>query len=201
LIYVDTSNNYIDISNNIAPQQPAIIKGKIIQKLRNLNDKQRIIIEVNIYPKHLPQLTNTRIILLIINDTLTNNNKIVQQDDSVLIKAMIRFPPQKIFDYDIDECRYVRNYEASLLGYTGEKNISIVHNFNEFNRIKNDIVKNIESKIDTLFTKQTAEFIKKILLANQSELNPDVKKDFRISGISHILAVSGFHLGIISVVI
>jgi competence protein ComEC len=200
-IYADSTNNYIDISNNFAQQQPAIIKGKVTQTLRKLNDKQRIIIEGNIYPKHLPQLTNTKIILTIINDTLAKYNKIIQQNDSVLIKAAIRFPSQKVFDYDFDEFRYVRNYGASLMGFANERNVSIVRNPNDFSRIRNDIVKNIESKIDILFTKQTAEFIKTILLANQSELNPEIKKDFRIAGISHLLAVSGFHLGIISVVI
>ena len=62
---------------------------------------------------------------------------------------------------------------------------------------------NIRDKIEISLEKSelerpTSEFIISLLLGDRYFLSPDVKKSFSSNGISHILAVSGMHIGILT---
>ena len=56
----------------------------------------------------------------------------LNKGDSVLIRGSIRFPSEKVFEYDFDSKRYVKSKGASLQGYAVEKNISVVPNASKF---------------------------------------------------------------------
>lgn len=49
-------------------------------------------------------------------------------------------------------------------------------------------------KIEKQCGSNTEEFLKGILLGNTSEINDDIKDNFRKSSVSHILAISGLHV-------
>lgn len=52
-------------------------------------------------------------------------------------------------------------------------------------------------RIDGLFPEDTAAFAKALLLGEDSDLSYEVNTDFKISGIRHIVAVSGLHVSIL----
>lgn len=68
-------------------------------------------------------------------------------------------------------------------------------------KLSNSIYLKIEEKLDTLFEKDISSFIKGIVLGDKSNIDEDIQENFRISGISHILAVSGMHVSYIILVI
>ena len=55
--------------------------------------------------------------------------------------------------------------------------------------------------IEQKFDFETAALLKGILLGDKSDMSPKVKADFRDSGLSHVLAVSGLHLTIITAIL
>ena len=55
-----------------------------------------------------------------------------------------------------------------------------------------------ESKLEYLFG-DVSDVVKGFLFGDTSDIDYEVKEDFRAAGISHILAVSGLHVGILSV--
>ena len=55
----------------------------------------------------------------------------------------------------------------------------------------------IEKKLDNLFKKDISGLIKGIVLGDKSNIDEDIEENFRISGLSHILAVSGLHVSYI----
>jgi len=57
--------------------------------------------------------------------------------------------------------------------------------------------KNIDEQIRKIYNPETAGFLRGILLADRSEINYNEKQDFINSGVIHILAVSGLHVGYI----
>ena len=72
---------------------------------------------------------------------------------------------------------------------------------NDIPKLSNSIYLKIEEKLDTLFEKDISSFIKGIVLGDKSNIDEDIQENFRISGISHILAVSGMHVSYIILVI
>ena len=65
---------------------------------------------------------------------------------------------------------------------------------NLFFRITNEIAFNIKQKIDSFMKKEDAAILKGLLLGDTTEIADEVQENFRISSISHILAVSGMHV-------
>ena len=56
---------------------------------------------------------------------------------------------------------------------------------------------NILATIDTLFPEDTAAFAKALLLGDDNDLSYEVNTDLKISGIRHVVAVSGLHVSIL----
>lgn len=54
----------------------------------------------------------------------------------------------------------------------------------------------LEAKIDTLFPKHIG-LVKALILGEKNELRPQIQREFQRSGLSHLMAVSGLHVGIL----
>ena len=68
---------------------------------------------------------------------------------------------------------------------------------NPFFTISNKISLEIKEKIDLVIDKESASIIKGILLGDNSKIEKDIQEKFKISNVSHILAVSGMHVSYI----
>ncbi len=58
----------------------------------------------------------------------------------------------------------------------------------------NSCLLKFEEVIDSILEENKAELLKGILLGDSSNIDEDIKEQFRISSISHVLAVSGMHV-------
>ncbi len=58
----------------------------------------------------------------------------------------------------------------------------------------------IRNRINKFYTSGYSGFLKAILLGEKSSLPPQLRQDFASSGLSHILAVSGLHTGVIALI-
>jgi len=58
----------------------------------------------------------------------------------------------------------------------------------------------IRSRINRFYSSKYSGFLKAILLGEKSSLPPQLRQDFALSGLSHILAVSGLHTGVIALI-
>ncbi len=91
---------------------------------------------------------------------------------------------------------YLKNKEVYLQGWNIKKIILI----NEKKTIKNIIIstkKELLNNINSLFNEDNAAFIKSILLGEREYLSYEQKNLLRNTGASHLLAISGLHMGII----
>ena len=77
--------------------------------------------------------------------------------------------------------------------------ISIVHNDNKpFYYYALSMKQNMLEAINNQLPKSEASFVSAIILGDKSSISYEDKEMFRASGISHIIAVSGFHLTVIT---
>lgn len=61
-----------------------------------------------------------------------------------------------------------------------------------------DLKERLSQQINLLFKQPYAGFIKSVLLGDRQDLTKEIEEDFSISGLSHLLAISGLHLSVIS---
>lgn len=102
------------------------------------------------------------------------------------------------------------DYE-NYLSTKGIAGIINCYKFDEFKIVNNNenyysqfvfkIRKNIDKKIKEIYPEQYADFLKGVLLADRSDIGYEIKSSFVNSGVIHVLAVSGLHVGFISLII
>ncbi len=104
--------------------------------------------------------------------------------------------------------------EFNYKEYLRTKGISGTINLNKINQIKItgidkdyfksfifNIRKEIAKEIDKLYSSQTSALLKGLLLADRSNISYSTKEEFINAGVIHILAVSGLHVGFISLIV
>ena len=69
-----------------------------------------------------------------------------------------------------------------------------------FPSLVNSIRRSIAARIDALQEPKAAGLLKGLLLGDKSEIETETKMDFINSGVAHVLAVSGLHVGFIAVI-
>lgn len=61
--------------------------------------------------------------------------------------------------------------------------------------------RNIIRQIQQVFQPDSAKFMSALLLGEKSELSKEWQEDFRDSGVAHVLAVSGLHMGLLALLV
>lgn len=99
------------------------------------------------------------------------------------------------FNYDnylhsqgISGLLYVNDdYDVKIINWSSSAFQTAIFNARKF----------VDSKINSLHNAQTAGFLRGLLLADRSNIDYETKTEFVNSGVMHILAVSGLHVGYI----
>lgn len=114
--------------------------------------------------------------------------------EGIFLKGRERRNPGE-FDYN----KYLnsKGIPGILISNEGDS-ISILNSqYNYFSSIILNIRKIIDEKLHLLFEPQTAGLLRGLLLADRSEIDFELKTQFINSGVIHVLAVSGLHVGYI----
>lgn len=103
--------------------------------------------------------------------------------------------------------------EFDFENYLNERQIHGLVNINNINELKiisrrtyfiPNFIHNVRKKIDniiiTYHNKNTSALLKSLLLGDRSKIEYETKTDFINTGVIHILAVSGLHVGFISLI-
>ena len=121
---------------------------------------------------------------------------------SVEINGNISRPRNKRNPGEFDYENYLNQKQIhALLSIKDVSNIKIISN-SSFNLA--NIIFGIRKKIDNVFSKyhnkNTASLLRGLLLADRSMIDYEIKNEFINSGVVHVLAVSGLHVGFISLI-
>lgn len=73
-----------------------------------------------------------------------------------------------------------------------------IGDYSNFDALVGRMSENIYLKLSTMLDKRSAGVMRALICADRSTLDSDLSTDFKILGLSHMLAVSGMHLGIIA---
>jgi competence protein ComEC len=199
IIFYNSNNKPLITTNYTFLSQPAVIKGKVKSVLNKKIDTQKIIIDGDFYSRTLPTTYNTSILLTISGQFVKEVD--IQIGDTIIVDAIIRPPREKVFEYDFDEVVYNRSIGTSWIGYSRNDKVFITKNANFIHNTINTCYSGISNQIDNIFSEQVAGFVKAVIFANKTGLSYEDRNRFSLVGVSHILALSGLHIGIISAIV
>ena len=98
-----------------------------------------------------------------------------------------------------DYISYLKQKGILLTGFTDGEKCNIVYSAGSFSSFFLSLRDNLESKIESTYLAQdTKSFLISILLGDKAYINKDDRLTFSDAGVSHIFAVSGLHVSLVS---
>jgi len=138
-------------------------------------------------------------ILLIIKDT--DPNIAPSYGDHINYDGTIFRPLKNKNPYSFNYQEYLENNNIHGLSYLYRADYTITHKSKDLFYYLIVMPRNwIRNRIDRFYTSEYSGFLKAILLGEKSSLPSQLREDFASSGLSHILAVSGLHTGVIALI-
>lgn len=129
-----------------------------------------------------------------------NGKKTFKEGDKVKGVGLVKRPKvntnPRLFNYRL----YLKTQNINLIIYSKDYSISLIskNNLNFLQYHAQLIRKKFLKVLDTALSEENSSMIKSIILGESSYLDKTTLESFRELGISHVLAVSGLHVGIIS---
>lgn len=135
-----------------------------------------------------------------------NNEKCVNTKLILYTKKTESFKPGEIIvvEGEFEKASKSRNYRGfdyrnylkqnKIYGIINSEKIEIKRISKDLHFIFGKIKYNLYKQLGILYEKENLEFLKGILLGEDSNLDEEIKENFRDSSISHILAISGIHI-------
>lgn len=193
---------------SISINHPANHVSKIINKLGN--EKLNISGVVADEPIHYSGKTRFVLSLQKIEETnicgkirvRVNGKFTANYGDRISIYSSIQKPYKNNNPYSFNYKEYLENKGIYATAFIYSNSITIENKSKDLYSIL--VIgprKWLRNRIDNLFSQKYAGFLKAILLGEKDALDKNIKEDFANSGLSHILAVSGLHTGVIALIL
>ena len=97
---------------------------------------------------------------------------------------------------------YLRqNSLYGIINIEDKSNIKVIGNFRNINVFISILKSYLNSSLEEIYNGEYVGFIQSLLLGNKSNLDKEITELFKINSISHVLAISGMHIGIILITV
>lgn len=149
-------------------------------------------IEKSYYDLYQIKVLNVKSFYLYIQ--VGKNTKELEYGDKVKMQAEYKKPSQQRNYGGYDDGQYLKTLKIG--GRVEVQRIDIVakKQLNVILQVANQVNLKVKKGIDTTFDKEKAAILKGLLLGETGEIKEEVKENFRIANISHVLAISGMHI-------
>ncbi|WP_337968292.1 ComEC/Rec2 family competence protein [uncultured Flavobacterium sp.] len=184
-------SNYIHAKT--AFEKPQFITFTLREKLKSNDFNDRYIGIIN----QIENKTNTGRIIVNIQKDSTKNNVIL--GNTIRVKTILQGNTSSKNPNQFDYAKYLENKQIYGQIYCRKSEIAIDKNIKKdiwyySGRLHSRIIKNLEK---AHFSKDEMNVALALILGQQQEISSEIIKDYQYSGTTHVLSVSGLHVGFI----
>ncbi len=211
LLSASFGNIYIEL-NSIKPnaffssihnENDVTISGKINLIELHRSDKIVFYISTDSIRSESFFVIDKLVFLCSVSDTITKLNKIYSElhpGNIISVKGSYYRGRTKRNPGEFDYNKYLLSNNISGILYVNqESDISVIDDDkNQFSDFIFNVRKLIDKKFNELHSKETTALLRGLLLADRSEIDYETKTQFINSGVIHVLAISGLHVGFIA---
>lgn len=177
-----------------AIRMKAIAKGRI-QEISEKSNFTQCIIEGYIDTPHLPRIEHCRILL-----RFTGSRLALKEGMNIQVRGIASNPDKAELRGEFDQMNYLQSKNIQFLIMVKETAIIQSVN-NDIHSSIRFIREWIDIALSRVFPKESVPLVKGIVLGETSDISSDLRNAFALLGTAHILSVSGFHAGIIALMI
>jgi ComEC/Rec2-related protein len=177
-----------------AIRMKAIAKGRI-QELSEKSNFTQCIIEGYIDTPQLPRIVHSRILL-----RFTGSRLALKEGMNIQVRGITSNPDKAELRGEFDQMNYLQSKNIQFLIMVKETAIIQSEN-NDIHSSIRFIRDWIDITLSRVFPKESVPLVKGIVLGETSDISSDLRNAFALLGTAHILSVSGFHAGIIALML
>jgi len=187
------SMNIIGVKGH-AVRFKAIAKGRI-QEISEKNNFTQCIIKGYLDTPQLPRIEHCRILL-----RFTGSRLALKEGMEIQVRGIASNPYKAELRGQFEQMNYLQSKNMQFLIMVKETAIIPSANNGIHSSIR-FIREWIDIALSRVFPKESVPLVKGIVLGETSDISSDLRNAFALLGTAHILSVSGFHAGIISLMI
>jgi ComEC/Rec2-related protein len=177
-----------------AIRMKAIAKGRI-QEISEKSNFTQCIIEGYIDTPQLPRIEHCRILL-----RFTGSRLALKEGMNIQVRGIASNPDKAELRGEFDQMNYLQSKNIQFLIMVKETAIIQSEN-NDIHTSIRFIREWIDIALSRVFPKESVPLVKGIVLGETSDISSDLRNAFALLGTAHILSVSGFHAGIIALML
>ena len=178
---------------------PAVFEGKIEKILAKDSMYIRCIAKGELDAQPFKPIQNAVIVLSIFNP---KNLKINFYSGSTIYASVKIHPPRlKNLPNEPDEVNYASFLDAQWFARAYESDVAVLGKPKGMNYLREQISEVIQYKLNNLFSEENKGLAIALVTGDQTKVPKETRLAYSYSGTIHVLAVSGLHVGIISVMI
>jgi ComEC/Rec2-related protein len=177
-----------------AIRMKAIAKGRI-QEISEKSNFTQCIIEGYIDTPQLPRIEHCRILL-----RFTSSPMALKDGMNIQVRGIASNPDKAELRGEFDQMNYLQSKNIQFLIMVKETAI-IQSAINDIHSSIRFIREWIDIALSRIFPKDSLPLVQGIVLGETSDISSDLRNAFALLGTAHILSVSGFHAGIIALML
>jgi ComEC/Rec2-related protein len=177
-----------------AIRMKAIAKGRI-QEISEKSNFTQCIIEGYIDTPQLPRIEHCRILL-----RFTSSPMPLKEGMNIQVRGIASNPDKAELRGEMDQMNYLQSKNIQFLIMVKETAIIQSAN-NDIHSSIRFIREWIDIALSRIFPKDSLPLVQGIVLGETSDISSDLRNAFALLGTAHILSVSGFHAGIIALML
>lgn len=187
------SMNIIGVKGH-AVRFKAIAKGRI-QEISEKSNFTQCIIKGYLDTPQLPRIEHCRILL-----RFTGSRLALKEGMEIQVRGIASNPDKAELRGQFDQMNYLQSKNMQFLIMV--KETAIIPSANNGIHTSIRFIREwIDIALSRVFPKESIPLVKGIVLGETSDISSDLRNAFALLGTAHILSVSGFHAGIISLMI
>lgn len=128
---------------------------------------------------------------------VSKKNKELEYGDKVKLKGKYKKPSKQRNYGGYDDRQYLKTLKIAGRVEVQQLELLAKNQLNIILQYANTISLKSMEKIENIFKKENASILKGLLLGKTEDISKNVKEDFKIANISHVLAISGMHISYI----
>lgn len=126
---------------------------------------------------------------------VSKKNKELEYGDQVKLQGVYQKPSEQRNHGGYDDRQYLKTLKIAGRVKANQVEVIAKKQQNVILQYANKISLKSKEKIETIFEEEKASILKGILLGETGDIEEEVKENFQIANISHVLAISGMHIG------
>jgi len=196
-IATEARSNLFNTTSKIIIPIETTFRGEVQNIIRRDSASAIVRLNASLNSETLGNLENTGLILRIAN---INDFKIVP-GDSIGGVTRIRTPHPRLLANDFNEAQYAANQEALLLAYSKASEIYRIDSYWNADILLFKLRASFQNRIESVFPESVSGIVIALLTGDKTRIAAADRDNFIISGVAHVLCVSGLHVGVVAAVV